>query len=344
MLPFYTKHRLFLILSFIFIFSFSLYSCKGPEKKTDKSQKKEKTLTPVVCRLKWLFNVSVAGELWALETGLFQEEGLKVELREGGPEQDAIKDIELGRAQFGVASADQVIRAVDKGAEIIVLAQVFQVNPLQWIYDASKLQIKDPSDLKGHIVGITYGGNDEAIFMTMMNKHNLAEDDLNLYAVHYDYNPFWRGEVDLWPVYRNVEGIMLADKMAKSGSRAAFFDPNESGVQFVANSIITSKELFLKNRDMVNSFTRAVTKGWEQAMLEANEKEAVELIHRYDLDTPKEIIERQIKATRAMILPEKGKVGQINLKAWQQTSEIMRSQKLIQKPVDVKTILATTLP
>lgn len=338
------RQKKIIILFFIPLLSIILCSCKGPEKKNEKSQKEEKTLTPVVCRLKWLFNVSVAGELWALETGLFQEEGLKVELREGGPEQDAIKDIELGRAQFGVASADQVIRAIDKGAEIIVLAQVFQINPLQWIYDASKFQIKAPSNLKGHIVGVTYGGNDEAIFMALMNKYNLTEDDLNLYAVHYDYNPFWRGDVDLWPVYRNVEGIILADKMAKSGSRAAFFDPNEFGIQFVANSIITSRKLFLKNKDLVNGFTKAVTKGWEQAVLEANEKKAVELIHRYDLDTPKEIIERQLKATRAMILPEEGEVGQINLKAWQQTSEIMHSQKLIRRPLDVKSILATTLP
>jgi NitT/TauT family transport system substrate-binding protein len=324
-----------------------LCACKGPEKKTGAGNagKEETTLTPVVCRLKWLFNVSVAGELWALETGLFKKQGLKVELREGGPEQDAIKDLELGRADFGVASADQVLRAVDKGADIVVLAQIFQINPLQWIYDASKRHIHDPSQLKRLTVGITYGGNDEAIFMALMKRYHLTEKDLNLYAVHYDYNPFWKGEVDLWPVYRNVEGIILTRKMAKHGNKAAFFDPNEHGIRFVANSLITSRKFYLNNKDIVHRFTNAVTKGWKLAMLQSNEKKALDIIHKYDRDTPKEIIIKQIKATRAMIIPKDGgAVGGINSDAWRQTAGIMLSQEIIKNPVDVSSLLAPPPP
>ena len=340
------KQRLIPILLAFSILAACLCACKGPEKKTDagKAEKEKTSLTPVVCRLKWLFNVSVAGELWALETGLFQEQGLKVELREGGPEQDAIKDLELGRADFGVASADQVLRAVDKGADIIVLAQIFQINPLQWIYDASKHNIKDQSQLKGLTVGITYGGNDEAIFMALMKQYHLTEKDLNLYAVHYDYNPFWKGDVDLWPVYRNVEGIILSQKMAKHGSKAAFFDPNEHGIRFVANSLITSRKFYLNNRDLVKRFTEAVTEGWKLCMLQSNEKRALDIIHKYDQDTPKEIIRKQIKATRAMIIPKDGVVGRINSDAWRQTAGIMLSQKIIKKPVDVSSLLAPPLP
>jgi NitT/TauT family transport system substrate-binding protein len=172
----------------------------------------------VVYRLKWLYNVSAAGDIWAQESGIFSSHGLRVEIREGGPEQDAIKDLELGRAQFGVASADQVIRAAAKGAQVVVLAQIFQINPLQWIYIKNKgLVIKGPQDLKGLCVGVTYGGNDEAILMSLLKMYRIGPDDLRLYAVHYDFNPFWRGEVDLWPVYRNIEGIILQEKIKKSG-------------------------------------------------------------------------------------------------------------------------------
>jgi NitT/TauT family transport system substrate-binding protein len=72
----------------------------------------------VAYRLKWLFNVSVVGDLWADVNGNFEKNGLKVTVKPGGPERDAIKELELGRSQFGVASADQVIRAVSKGAPI----------------------------------------------------------------------------------------------------------------------------------------------------------------------------------------------------------------------------------
>ena len=95
---------------------------------------KERAAEEVNYRLKWLFNISVVGDLWADAHGNFARNNLKVNVKPGGPEKDAIKELEIGHAQFGVASADQVIRAVSKGSPIVVLAQLFQVNPLHWIY------------------------------------------------------------------------------------------------------------------------------------------------------------------------------------------------------------------
>ena len=114
-------------------------------------------------RLKWLFNTSVVGDLYALDQGFFDRVGLDVNVKAGGPERDAIRELELGHATFGVASADQVIRAREKGAPVVVIAQLFQVNPLQWIYRAVKPAITKLADLKNRTIGITYGGNDETI-------------------------------------------------------------------------------------------------------------------------------------------------------------------------------------
>ncbi len=148
-------------------------------------------------RLKWLFNVSTAGDLYADVTGLFAAEGLEVTLKAGGPERDAIKELELGYAHFGVASADQVIRALAKGARVVVLAQIFQVNPLQWIYRPEAGTLKAPADLRGKTVGITYGGNDETIMRTLLARAGLEEKDVALFSVRYDYTawlPGWHTE------------------------------------------------------------------------------------------------------------------------------------------------------
>ena len=160
----------------------------------------------VAYRLKWLFNVSVVGDLWADVNGNFAKNGLKVAVKAGGPERDAIKELELGRAQFGVASADQVIRAVSKGAPIVVLAQLFQTNPLHWIYRPDKSPFKNPADFKGRVVGITFGGNDEAIMRALLAKYNIADSELNLYSVRYDYTPFYQGKVDFWPTLYQCPG------------------------------------------------------------------------------------------------------------------------------------------
>jgi NitT/TauT family transport system substrate-binding protein len=132
---------------------------------------KEKTaLDNINYRLKWLFNISSAGDIWADVHGHFQKQGLTVTVKPGGPERDAIKELELGQAHFGVASADQVIRAVSKGAPIVVLAQLFQTNPLQWIYRPDKIKIESPTDLKGKIIGVTFGGNDETIMKALLAR------------------------------------------------------------------------------------------------------------------------------------------------------------------------------
>ena len=295
----------------------------------------------VVCRLKWLYNASFAGEIWALESGLFSAHGLDVELLEGGPEQDAIKDIELGRAQFGIASADQVLRAHEKGASVLVLAQIFQKNPLQWIYFKNKHTIKGPQDLKGLTVGITYGGNDEAIFMALLKKFRITTGELKLYAVHYDYTPFWKNQVDLWPVYRNTQGILLSDKMARHGAEAGFFDPAESGVRFVANSLITSKIFYERHPDIVKKFVEVLLAGWTQAMDPGREREVALAVHQFDRDTDVETIRKQLRSTRSMVVPDNGaRIGKIDIMAWQETAQIMYDQNLLKKEVDVSSILA----
>ena len=117
----------------------------------------------------------VAGDLYALEEGFFAAEGLAVEVKAGGPERDAIKELELGYAKFGVASADQVIRACAKGAKVVVLAQLFQINPLQWIYRPDAVKLESLADLKGQTIGVTFGGNDETIMKTLLALGQIKE-------------------------------------------------------------------------------------------------------------------------------------------------------------------------
>ena len=68
--------------------------------KTKDNTIKPVNISPVVCRLKWLYNTSVAGEIWAQESGIFKAHGLTVKLREGGPEQDAIKGPRTWKSPF----------------------------------------------------------------------------------------------------------------------------------------------------------------------------------------------------------------------------------------------------
>ncbi len=291
-------------------------------------------------RLKWLFNTSVVGDLYAQDFGFFQRAGLTVNVKAGGPERDAIRELELGHATFGVASADQVIRARAKGAPVVVIAQLFQVNPLQWIYRGVKPAINTPSDLKGRILGVTFGGNDETIMRTLMARASLTEKDVTLFSVRYDYTPFYQDRVDIWPCYRNAQGIMLADKLGQAGEAVRFFNPADHGITFVANSVVTSAKTLERNPEMVQAFAKALISGWEASLMPENRDKALAVLRKYNRDTPEELRQKQLDATRPLVLPESGaRVGTIDLKGWKQTETIMLEQGLISKPVHVEKAL-----
>ena len=291
-------------------------------------------------RLKWLFNTSVVGDLYADVQGQFGEAGLAVTVKSGGPERDAIKELELGQAQFGVASADQVIRALDKGAPVVVLAQLFQVNPLQWIYRRSAAPIAHLSDLKGRTIGVTFGGNDETIMRTLLAKAGLVEPEVKLFNVRYDYTPFYRGQVDIWPVYRNTQGIIIGRKMQADNDPVRFFIPGDFGVQFVANSVVTSRKMIRRDPETVRRFIRALLAGWEKALDPANAQRALDTLQQFDRDTSRELLEEQLTITRTLIKPAPGQaIGTIDTAAWKQTEAIMLTQKQIARPVGVETVL-----
>ena len=295
---------------------------------------------PLVYRLKWLYNMSVVGDLYSLEHDFFVQEGLEVDIRPGGPERDAIKELEIGRAHFGVASADQVIRAVAKGSPVVVLAQLFQVSPLQWIHRAGKNPIQTPDDLKNKVIGITYGGNDETIMRALLAKHRIGEEVIEFVSVRYDYTPFYQGKVDLWPVYQNAEGLIISEKLAQAGEEADFFNPNEFGIRFVANSIITTEQMVREHPETVSRFTRALLRGWRQSLDPANTDKAVATVQRFDRDTSVSLLKNQLDATRTLMMPPSGKdFGWIDSHAWEQTARIMFEQKLIVAPVSVDEIL-----
>jgi NitT/TauT family transport system substrate-binding protein len=298
------------------------------------------SLPEINYRLKWLLNTSAAGDIYADSQGCFADNGLKVIVKPGSPERDPIKELELGRAHFGVASADQVIRALSKGAKIKVLAQLFQINPLQWIYRPEKTTVSTPRDLKNKTIGITYGGIDENIMKAVLARAQISESDVDFYSVRYDFTPFYQGRVDLWPIYRNAQGPVIGARMEKAGERIDFFDPDAHGIRTVANSVITSEEIWRNEAQMVEKFMSGLLRGWEMAMDPDNAEKTITLIRQVNKDTSRRVIAEQLDLTRRFIKPDPGiRIGRIDARAWKQTEHMMLDQNMIDKPVNIENAL-----
>ena len=66
-------------------------------------------LDKVSLQLKWKHQFQFAGYYMALEKGFYRDAGLDVEIREGGPGIDAAKDLEDGKADFGVCTTSVLL-------------------------------------------------------------------------------------------------------------------------------------------------------------------------------------------------------------------------------------------
>ncbi|MGL1930837.1 MAG: ABC transporter substrate-binding protein [Desulfotalea sp.] len=286
-------------------------------------------------RLKWLFNSSVAGDIYADKMGYFTKVGLKVKVKEGGPEKDAIKELELGQADFGVASADQVMRAIDKGSDVVVIAQIFQINPMQWIYRSNLPQITKLEQLNGQKIGYTFGGNDETIMKTLLAKTYLTPKDIKLTGARFDFTPFLTKKVDFWPVYRNSQGVILEDKLKKNGEGVQFFNPADFGVNFVANSVVTSRKMWDNNRPTVEKFHTALMEAWTDAMNPANEANVLATLAKVDKGNNDDIRRKQLQVTRDLVAPDGRMVGVIDVDSWEQTVLIMLENHQIKNAIDI---------
>ncbi|MCP4745311.1 MAG: ABC transporter substrate-binding protein [Desulfobacteraceae bacterium] len=295
----------------------------------------------ITYRLKWLINMSTVGDLYARDLGYFKAKGMTVNIKPGGPERDAIRELELGYADFGAASADQVIRALDKGAPLVVVAQLFQVNPLQWIYRSSGMKLTSLDALRGKAIGITYGKNDEIIMQTLLSQAGIKHNQVRFFSVRLDYTPFYKGDVELWPVYINTQGVEIAKRLKSAGEQVSFFRPDRFGVRFVANSVVTSRRMATKHPDTVKRFIQALLNGWGDSLDPANAQKALSIIKKYDRDASDDVLKAQLKATRSLIVPGAGKkVGMIDRDAWKQTEKIMLTHGQIKRPVNVTTVLS----
>jgi NitT/TauT family transport system substrate-binding protein len=146
--------------------------------------------------------------------------------------------------------------------------------------------------------------------------------------------------VDIWPVYRNTQGIFIGQKMMEGGEPVQFFIPSDYGIQFVANSVVTSRQMAEERPETVRQFLTALLKGWEDALDPAKSSLVVEMLQEFDKDTPRKQLAEQLEITRRLVKPQSGvPIGVIDRDAWIQTEKIMYDQKQIVKPVRVETAL-----
>jgi NitT/TauT family transport system substrate-binding protein len=231
------------------------------------SAKKDK----VTLQLKWVTQGQFAGYYAAKAKGYYDQAGLDVTIRPGGPDIIPEQVVLGGQAQFGIDWLPSLLATRDKGGDLVNVSQVFTrsgVTELTW----KDTGLNNFCSLKGKKVGVWLGGNEFEQFAALqkcgIDPNNKSQ--VTIVAQPFDMNLFLKRQIDAASAmtYNEVAQV-LEQKNPKTGKLYQLSDLNvfkmqtqgtgmlEDGV-FVKGSWLKNA----KNQDVAKRFLEASFKGW----------------------------------------------------------------------------------
>jgi NitT/TauT family transport system substrate-binding protein len=225
--------------------------------------------TAVTLQLKWVTQGQFAGYYAALEQGYYEEEGLDVTIKPGGPDIVPEQVVLGGQAEFGINWLDNTLATRDQGGKIVNIAQVFARSGMTEITWADS-GLEEITDLEGKKVGVWLGGNEHKLFAAL-NKNGLDPDsDVNIVAQPFDMNLFLNREVDAAAAMTyNELAQVLETENPDTGELYTLEDLNvmlmsDLGTGALEDGIFVTEEWLADeaNQDVATRFLKASFKGW----------------------------------------------------------------------------------
>lgn len=231
---------------------------------------------PLTVLLDWFVNPDHAPLFVAQARGYFAEQGLEVELIAPADPNDPPKLVAAGKADVAVSYQPQLHLQVAQGLPLKRFATLV-ATPLNCLVVLEEGPVKSIADLRGRKVGYSVGGVEEALLGTMLKRHGLSMDDIELVNVNFALSPsLISGQVDaVIGAFRNFElnqmeisghpghafyveeeGVPAYDELVLVANTAKLDDERlprfvqalEAGVQYLVNHPRRSWELFIEGR------------------------------------------------------------------------------------------------
>lgn len=127
---------------------------------------------PLTLQLKWVTQGQFAGYYVAKEKGYYDEAGLDVTIKPGGPDIAPEQVIAGGGADVIVDWMPAALAAREKGLPLVNIAQPFAKSGME-LTCRKDTGIESPEDFKGKTLGVWFSGN-EYPFLSWMSKLGLS--------------------------------------------------------------------------------------------------------------------------------------------------------------------------
>lgn len=214
-------------------------------------------------------NIQFAPVYVALEKGDFQAANLDVAIQHGD-EPVGVDLIAANQLQFGLISAEEVIKARANARPVVQVYEWFQKYPVGIVVsDTSGIQ--SLKDLKGHKVGIPgrFGASYNGL-TALLTANGLTESDIDLQEIGYNApDVFCVGAVEAAVVYINNEPLQIqqrADAGNCNGVKTVKVFPVSDSVDMVSNGLMTNEQTIIDHPELVTAMVKAFDAGLREAI------------------------------------------------------------------------------
>ena len=305
--------------SFIILFSCFLFSPPALANSLDSGPAKEVTL-----QLKWKHQFQFAGYYAAVKKGFYREAGLKVHLKELGPDSNVVDIVVNGKADFGIMDSD-LIRSRSQGIPIVALGVIYQHSPSALVASLSS-GVTELHQLAGKRVSLeTHSADIHAMLKTAGLTKNILKVSDHLFGP----NDLLTDQVDAMSVYTSDEVFLLRQKNFKY----RLFSPRNYGIDFYGDTLFTTEKIVADQPELVKKFRKASLKGWDYALSHTDEL-AHYIQEQYGNRHSREHLLFEAQITMDLVLSDLIEVGYMNKDRWKHIYEVYKSVGLIKEPVD----------
>jgi diguanylate cyclase (GGDEF)-like protein/PAS domain S-box-containing protein len=216
-------------------------------------------LQKVVVQLDWKHQYEFAAFYAAKQQGYYQQAGLDVEIREGGPGIDATAEVVSGRADFGVNTSGVLVDRA-KGAPVVALAALMQHSPVS-LLALRRNGINSVQDLANKPIAVDAHNRDEVEAFLLAS--GLPKKDIQFVAqTDWTLNDLNNGINAAKVVYSINEVFLIRGREHEY----LLLSPRSSGVDLFGNILFTHESVVAKKESVVNAFRVATLKGLVYAL------------------------------------------------------------------------------
>lgn len=281
--------------------------------------------TKVKLQLQWFYQAQFAGYLAAVDQGFYGEQGLDVEIIEGGVDIVPQTVLATGRADFAVSWVPKALASREQGAQITEIGQVFQRSGTYQVSFADK-GIATPADLKGKKVGNWGFGNEYELFAGMTKAGLNPGKDVTLVQQQFDMQALLRGDIDAAQAmsYNEYAQVLEANN-PKTGklyqpSDFTILDWNKVGTAMLQDAIWANTQKLDSDKayqDTAVKFLAASLKGW--AFCRDNVDKCRDVVVAKGSKLGKTHQAWQMNEVNKLIWPSPSGVGVLDEAAWRST-------------------------